>query len=170
MAKLHDLDFSDWNVMVQAFHNESDRGAAVLAGGFVENYLAVYLRSSIVDAEVADELFQPLGPLSSFSQRSAVARAFGFVSKSQYDDLAVIRRIRNHFAHHPLDSTFNTPAVAQLAAKLSQFQVATESSPKDDRLRNRWAYLFTCGMFCGIVFQLMERRKTNPKSSKEVNS
>ena len=37
MAKPMALEIWDWNKMIDAFHGESDRGAAVLAGGFVEN-------------------------------------------------------------------------------------------------------------------------------------
>ncbi|OIR18296.1 mannitol repressor protein [mine drainage metagenome] len=156
MAKPHQLDFFDWNKMIGDFHNESDRGAAVLAGSFVENYLAIYLRSFVVDVKIADELFQAVGPLSSFSQRIAVARAFGFLSKAQYDDLTAIRKIRNYFAHHPLGTSFDTPEVAQLVSKLSQLHTASDAEPKDIAQRNRHAYLFSCGMFCGGAYQHME--------------
>jgi hypothetical protein len=158
MAKPHDLSFWDWNTMLESFHNESDRGAAVLVGGFVENYLGIYLRSFVVDSKVANDLFQAVGPLSSFSQRIAVARAFGFISKKQYDDLTLIRKIRNHFAHHPLDASFSDPPIAQLATKLSELKTAIKSQPKDEAERNRRAYLFSCGMFCGGAYQTMKKR------------
>jgi hypothetical protein len=155
MAKPHNLDLWDWNSMVESFHNESDRGAAVLAGGFVENYLGIYLQSFVVDPKVASDLFQAVGPLSSFSQRIAIARAFGFISKKQYDDLTLIRKIRNHFAHYPLDASFSDLPVTQLATKLSEINTAIESHPKDEAERNRRAYLISCAMFCGITHQAM---------------
>lgn len=157
MAKPKNLSLWDWNVAVEGFHGESDRGAAVLAGGFVENYLAIFLRAYTVDAKVTSEIFDAMGPLSSFSQRTAVARAFGFMSKGQYEDLTLIRKIRNHFAHHPLDTSFATPEVQSLCLKLSQLSVADESSPRNEAEHNRRAFLFSCTMFCGQAHLKMEK-------------
>ncbi|MGH8510875.1 MAG: hypothetical protein ACREU8_05700 [Gammaproteobacteria bacterium] len=63
-----------------------------------------------MDPKVADDLFGAMGPLASFRQRIAVAYAFGFLSKEDYDNLNLVRRIRNHFAHHPLEASFDMPA------------------------------------------------------------
>ncbi len=156
--------------MIDSFHNESDRGAAVLVGGFVENYLAVYLRSLVVDAKVADELFQAVGPLSSFSQRIAVARAFGFISKGDYQDLTLIRKIRNHFAHHPLEASFGTTPVTQMASNLSEQQTASASQPKNLARHNRLAYLYSCAQVCGRFHLRMEKRAKRAKSAKEEES
>lgn len=128
MAKPHDLNLEDWNTMVPSFHGESDRGAAVLAGGFVDNYLAGYLRSKVVDQKVAEDLFQSFGPLSTFSQRIAIARAFGFISEVEYDNLTLIRKIRNLFAHHPFDTSFGTQAIASFAGNLSTWTMVDASS------------------------------------------
>ena len=165
MVKPHDLHLFDWNRMIDSFHKESDRGAAVLVGGFVENYLGVYLQSLVVDAKVAGDLFQAVGPLSSFSQRIAVARAFGFISKDDYDDLNVIRKIRNHFAHHPLAASFSESPVAQLATYLSEQKTASESHPKDGAERNKLAYLYSCAQVCGRLHLKMEKRE---KAAKEA--
>ena len=159
MAKPHELHLFDWNRMIDSFHKESDRGAAVLVGGFVENYLGVYLRSIVVDAKVADALFQAVGPLSSFSQRIAVARAFGFISEDDYDNLNLIRKIRNHFAHHPLGSSFSDSPVAQLATQLSYQETAPESRSKNAAERNKLAYLFSCAQVCGRLHTRMEQRE-----------
>ncbi len=119
MAKPRQLDLVKWNELVGVYHGESDRGAAILAGSFVEHALGLFLRSKTRDPKLADELFGALGPLSSFSQRTAIAYAFRFISKRRYRDLELIRRVRNHFAHHPLDATFAASEVGQLTAQLS---------------------------------------------------
>jgi len=165
MAKPHKLHLFDWNKIIDSFHEESDRGAAVLVGGFVENYLGVYLQSLVVDPKVADDLFQAVGPLSSFSQRIAVARAFGFISKGDYDDLNLIRRIRNHFAHHPLEVSFSASPVAQLATRLSEQETTSESHLKNLAERNKLAYLYSCAQVFGRLHLRMERRV---KAAKEA--
>ncbi|GAB3663803.1 MltR family transcriptional regulator [Ramlibacter alkalitolerans] len=146
-----ELELFQWNVMMDAFNRESDRGAAVLVAGFVENYLGSYLRSLVKDPQVAGDLFGAMGPLSSFSQRIAVAYAFGFITKEHYENLTLVRRIRNHFAHHPLDVSFATNEVAQLAKRLSSFQVAKDSHPRDDAEIYRRAYMFASAFFCGYA-------------------
>jgi hypothetical protein len=158
MAKPLDLKIWDWNSMVGPFHGESDRGAAVLAGGFVENFLGVYLKSYVVDEKVGRDVFDAMGPLSSFSQRTAMARAFGYITRRQYDDLTLIRQIRNHFAHHPLEATFVTPKVAALCEKLGEYATAKEESGEQPAVHhNRTAYLFSCITFCGQAHLRMEK-------------
>jgi hypothetical protein len=146
-----ELELFQWNVMMDAFNKESDRGAAVLVAGFVENYLGAYLRSLVKDSHIAGELFGAMGPLSSFSQRIAIAYAFDFITKQHYEDLTLVRRIRNHFAHHPMDVSFATNEVAQLAKRLSTFEVAKDSHPQDDAELYRRAYMFASAFFCGYA-------------------
>ncbi len=149
--------------MVGAFHEESDRGAAILAGSFAEHSLGLYLRFRIRDKKIADALFAPLGPLSSFSQRITIAYAFDLISTQQYRDFETIRRIRNHFAHHPLDSTFSTNEIRQLAVTLSMFNEITEQQYPDPSQRHRIAYLLTCGILCGRLLDTIEKTSEDPK-------
>jgi hypothetical protein len=166
MAKPRDVDLGHWNEMVGSFHDESDRGAAILAGSFAENALGHYLRFRMQDEKVANELFAPLGPLASFSQRIAIAYAFGLISKQRYDDFELIRKIRNHFAHHPMDAKFADTEVQQLAARLSMMETTTRDH-KESRpgYRARIAYLLTCGMSCGSLLDAIE--KAREKSAKK---
>src|SRR5205807_2976301 len=113
------------------------------------------------------ELFSSTGPLSSFSQRITVAYAFGFINKQYYDDLTCIRRIRNHFAHHPLETTFTTKEVSDLAQKLST--IGYDFGAKTPAEQNRNAYLFACGMLAvGADKKIQERKKSaaNPTEAK----
>jgi hypothetical protein len=162
MSKPLSLSHGDWNKMVGSFHTESDRGAAVLAGGYVEHALGSFLRALAAQPTVVDELFAPMGPLSSFSQRTAVAFAFGFITKSHYDDLTAIRRIRNHFAHHPLDATFETDKVALAVATLSTINLCDRSKSLTEREHNRIAYLLACGLFSGWAYQSILARQKSP--------
>lgn len=163
MAK-PELELWQWNEIVPSFHEESDRGAGVLAAGFVDEYLSVYLRWKMVNKKIGEELFAPLGPLSSFSQKIACAYAFGFIPKQYFDDLSAIRRIRNHFAHHPFDSSFGVKVVADSVAKLSTFNDVQDTWKKNPKLGNRHAYLFACGFVCGGFYQEMSKTigKKNP--------
>ena len=117
-----DTTLPDYQSMVESFQNESDRGAAVLAGSYVENHLGLYLRSKMIDPSVADQIFSPDGPLSTFSQRIYFAQAFGFLSKGQCADLHQIKKIRNYFAHHPKQASFNDAPVSDWVESLADIK------------------------------------------------
>lgn len=152
MALPKDLDINQLNDMVGAFHKESDRGAAILAGSFLEHYLGQFLRSKAVDEEVADKLFGSMGPLATFSQRIAIAYAFGFIDKQQCSDLELIRKIRNYFAHHPIEGTFEAPEVKGKVLSLSTYG----GSPSDYRAAHaRQVYVFACSALCARFWKTM---------------
>lgn len=114
-----DLNITDYHDVVEMFHSESDRGAAVLAASFVENYLAAYLRFFMIEDADVEALFGGFGPLSGFSQRIEAAYAFGFLTASSRQDLKYVRKIRNHFAHHPMDASFEASPVRDFVEHLS---------------------------------------------------
>jgi hypothetical protein len=141
----------EWNEMLDAADRETDRGAALLMSSFAETALGGFLLSKVSDDEVRGSLFGSNGPLSSFSQRIAVAYAFGFISREHFDNLTIVRRVRNHFAHHPFDATFASEEVAGLASRLSTVSMAQLSSPATPAALNRAAYMFACALFATSV-------------------
>jgi hypothetical protein len=163
MAKPKHLQLTDWNNLVDVYHDESDRGAAILAGSFLENALGLFLRSKARDPKIADQLFGSVGPLSSFSQRIAVAYAFSFIPEQQYLDLELIRKARNHFAHHPMDATFASPEVVQLASKLSTIDHCPETQYPEPRLRWRTVYLLGSGALAGWYVHQADSTQLTPQ-------
>ena len=166
MATPKKLDLDDWNKIVEPYHSESDRGAAILAGSFAEHALGQYLNSRIRDKKIAELLFTPLGPLSSFSQRITIAYAFDLISEGQYNDFDLIRRIRNHFAHYPLDTTFSTNEIQQLACKLSGFNMITDEEYPKAGARHRIGYLLTCGILSGTLLHTLSIQSFKGKANK----
>lgn len=149
---------ADYELMVALFKNESDRGAAVLAGSYVENHLGLYLRSRMVDHSVAKQMFSSEGPLSTFSQRISLAQAFGFLSKEQCADLHLIKKIRNHFAHHPKEASFNDKPVSDWVENLiaTRTKVAMPDGNRSTIGDARFRYLISAGMF--VAFTTMETK------------
>ncbi|MBI3918498.1 MAG: hypothetical protein HY322_16010 [Betaproteobacteria bacterium] len=135
------VGLGDWNEMVGLFHSETDRGAAILAGSFAEHALGTFLTHRVKDKNVAEKLFGPVGPLSSFSQRIAVAYAFDLISPTQYKDFESIRQARNHFAHHPLEASFGAPEVQKHTSRLAIFKDPSVLIHADPATEHRIAYL-----------------------------
>ena len=165
--KPHSLEISEYNLMVEQFRSESDRGAAVLAGSWVENVLGTYLEHNMVDQSKTHELFSSNGPLATFSQRISIGKAFGILSKNTADTLNYIREIRNHFAHHPLDASFDKSPVSEwvqhlmmlLEEQLNSYRGrnSCEGSSNETlalKYSRRDVYLLSCGLFS--TFSLSE--------------
>lgn len=91
--------------------NESDRGAVLIAGAYIDDLLRAILAHAMIDDE---QLVKPLlnGPLSAFATRLKLARAFGLIGPDMSHDIEVLREVRNHFAHARKSLDLNDPEVA----------------------------------------------------------
>jgi DNA-binding MltR family transcriptional regulator len=145
--------FTDYQLMMILFENESDRGAAVLAGSYVENHLGLYLKLKMKDPSLAERMFSSEGSLSTFSQRIDLAQAFGFLSREQCADLHLIKKIRNHFAHHPKEASFNDKLVSDWVANLiaTKTKVAMPDGTRSSLGDARFRYLISAGMFVALT-------------------
>jgi hypothetical protein len=168
--KPHDVDIGHYNNMVEQFHKETDRAAAVLAGCFLENYLAVFLKAFFVDYD--DAMFDGFGPLSSFAQRSSIAMATGLVDRGILEQLDAIRHIRNHFAHHPFDANFNDAVLAKYFDKLPSskdpsFNTKGDGKPLTDR---KWIYLLSIGLIVTNMNVAITRKRHEDSTAKQSSS
>nr|WP_314872112.1 hypothetical protein [uncultured Pseudomonas sp.] len=106
--------FSD---LIDEFHDESDRGCAVIAACVLEEMLSKLIKARIPDCG-SDELrnLAPPGRLS-----VAVANGFllGVLGERNRQEFLKIIKIRNFFAHKPLAGlTFDHHDVSHLCSKL----------------------------------------------------
>jgi DNA-binding MltR family transcriptional regulator len=83
------------------FYSESpDRGMAISLGAIVEDRLTVILKKIMrPEIKLANEIFQPTGPLGNFRTKISLVYLLGLVDKPFYEDLSTVNRIRNRFAH-----------------------------------------------------------------------
>ena len=109
--------------MVPAFpFAPGDRHAAIVCSAAIELALKRNIAGHLArDADLA-AVFEryPGAPLSSFAARTVMARALGIIDDAAAADLAVIRRVRNIFAHtvHPL--TFANKEMTGLVAEIAK--------------------------------------------------
>ncbi len=132
-----------YNKIVRLYKEESDRAAAVLAASFVDKCLIDGISSFLVDDPSVDELFERYGPLSTFSARIDIAFALGLITLQMKSDLTYIRKIRNHFAHHIDETSFNMAPAKDLCSNLSTAQgIPTEDGGVFKREQPRDQYIF----------------------------
>jgi len=108
--------FSDFR---KALTSESDRGCALFAAAYLDKSLSDLLYVSLVEnKKIEEDLFKSQGPLSTFSARIKFAYYLGKISPSERRDLDVIRAIRNDFAHHAEEMTFDIQSVRDRCTNL----------------------------------------------------
>jgi hypothetical protein len=94
----------------QAVQQEkSDRGAALVIGPITERILrgAVRLAFRIdTDEKLLKRLFGEHGALFNIDKISQIARAINLIGPETWNNLDIIRLIRNQFAHAPSDIDF----------------------------------------------------------------
>jgi DNA-binding MltR family transcriptional regulator len=95
------------------YDHSSERAMAIVLGAIVENHLTDLLRLLMRrERQLADELFNPTGPLGAFGTKIRIAYMFRIISPETYNDLKIINRIRNSFAHDLSISSFEDQQIA----------------------------------------------------------
>lgn len=146
------FDFHNVMTVVNEFKKESDRGAAVLAGSLIENYLAKYLKFNMVKDPKINELFDGFGPFSDLSKRIECAYAFDLISLDQKKILNLIKNTRNYFAHNPFDAAFDKPPVSNWCSAISirELLPKTAGPIEEDKSKdwdNKFRFLISIGIF-----------------------
>jgi len=79
---------------------ENDRALAIVGGTFLDTLLENILIEFLVDDEKeVGELLQYDGPMGTYSGRIRAAYCLGLLRKTARDDLRLVGKIRNKFAH-----------------------------------------------------------------------
>ena len=90
----------------------SDRDAAILGGSILEELLNRLLRKKLVQSPIFEDAIENSnGSLSTFSNKIQLSYLMGLISKKMYDNLTVIRKIRNKFAHEIVGSSFENEQI-----------------------------------------------------------
>ena len=107
--------------MDHEFHEQSDRIVAIVGAAYLDSTLDSLLRAAFIDArDEVDRLFRPDAPLGSNGSRCQLAYCLGLITCDQRDDLKIIAKIRNVFAHDFKALSFDTPQVRDFCASFQQ--------------------------------------------------
>lgn len=115
---------------------ESDRGCVLAAVAYLETELARLLQKVLIeDKKLFKELFEGSGPLATFFSKIELAYGLGHLSPFVRRDLHLIRKIRNIFAHHAGDITFDNEDIAARCAELYNDVFDDKLSPRKKFIR-----------------------------------
>ena len=108
---------NDWRGFAEELKKESPRAAVILGASFLDIKLRELIASFLIDNRVVDSLLGGIdggeAPLSTFSSRTKLAYCLGLLTKDEYDDLNMIRKIRNEFAHKLHNLSFDDQKVVE---------------------------------------------------------
>jgi len=111
-------------------HEEkNDRGLVIVGAAFLDTVLEHILISVLVDdpTEVA-ELLRYDQPLGTYGHRTRAAYCFGLINKTIRDDLRLVGKIRNRFAHE-LSVSFEDQQIAAWCVALKWHRNAYMTPP-----------------------------------------
>lgn len=123
------------NLFLKSSNNETDRGRALVVASLIEEMLEEILRNFLLENKETKSLFEAANaPLGTFSAQSLLCRSLGLISKEEFKDIDIIRRIRNEFAHNVMCS-FEQQKISDLAASLTFGMSYLDSLPKGHKSR-----------------------------------
>jgi hypothetical protein len=121
---------SKFEEMARQLENETDRGAALVGAAWLDATLESMLSQFLIDEPPkVDRLFSQNGPLSTFSARIDMTYCLGFYGPKTYHDLHLIREIRNDFAHHIEEATFNDQSIRDRCDSLRNIPPGLTTEP-----------------------------------------
>jgi DNA-binding MltR family transcriptional regulator len=115
-----DVDAGDLQDIVFEIRQTSDRTAAIVLGSLVERTVEQRVLAALPrhDDKTGKKLLSRDGPLSSFYAKNQLGYALGAFDETVLEQLEIIRRIRNVFAHSVLPIHFETAEIIDEVKKL----------------------------------------------------
>lgn len=106
------------NDVLAAFHtmfnerqSNDERTIAIIGATFLDQLLEnILINFMVEDEKEIKRLIGIDGALGTYSSRVTATYCFGLISKTVRDDLRIVGKIRNRFAHH-LEASFDTEPI-----------------------------------------------------------
>lgn len=148
---------------LNSFNEESDRGAALVAASMLDDRLHEILMAFLAEVPIKENLLSGFNaPLGTFAARTSVALALGLIQNNEYEEITIIRKIRNEYGHDWKPVSFETGVVAELCKKLPW------SGPKEFETRSNLRSRFNsvvCMLLTDLLWRvrLVEKEKRTTK-------
>ena len=114
MKEDHTVDLAHFFAELQ---RETDRGLPLVAGALIDEKLRDALESFLCPVKSTERLLnEPNSPLGTFSARIDACFALGLIDDFEYQEISLVRKVRNMFAHSKHGFSFHDEKVAGLCA------------------------------------------------------
>ena len=131
-----DPDFNALNRFNRLLSAHDERGLVLALAAFAEETLGRLLLVYLVDGKQAKDLVDGFNaPLGTFAARIKAAFAIGLLTKEQYEDLEVARKIRNLFAHDWEGVSLGQPEIKSMICQLHGYTIDQTVMTTEPRAR-----------------------------------
>lgn len=108
-----DKEVVDLSHFLNEYNKESDRGAVLIAASRLDEVLKGLLNAFLRKTKTAKELIDGFNaPLGTFSARINACHALGLIEEQEYNEINIIRKIRNQFGHQWKNVSFETQSIS----------------------------------------------------------
>ncbi len=130
-------DIQDFSRFTAELQRETDRGLALVGAALLDEKLTQTLRSFFCEEKSAESLLDDGdAPLGTFSSRTELCFALGLIDEFEYQEINLIRKVRNEFAHAKHGTTFQTEKIKSFCSNLKSHLPEGAGHPtKDPRFR-----------------------------------
>lgn len=136
------------------FNQESDRGAALSAAAVLEDRLEEVIKTFLRDCKSSLKLLDGFNaPIGTFSSKILLAHALGLIQDEEFQQIELLRKIRNKFAHTWEYLNFESNTIKSLVFTLPY--MGPSDIEKDCRNRPRQYFTF---WVAGILVNLLWRK------------
>lgn len=164
-------EYKDLADFLKEFNDESDRGAVLTAGSYLDERLGEIISAFLIESRDAAELIDGFNaPLGTFSSRIKAAFAMGLIQKNEYEELNTIRKIRNEFGHSWKGVSFESQNIKDLCKNLPWLGPAELESSSNERVRFNFAVAILLIDFMWRVRLVQQERRTLKKWSNAARS
>ena len=125
---------------LREFNRDSEKGAVLSAGAYLDQRLVEILNSFFVDSKESNELLLGFNaPIGTFSARIKATYSLGLIQQNEYEELNIIRKVRNEFAHSWKKVSFTDNKIKDLCGSLPW--VGPEELEESSEPRARFTFL-----------------------------
>lgn len=137
---------------VDKLKRETDRGLPLVGAALIDEKLLETLQAFFIDGSSSKKLLtEGNAPLGTFSSRIEACFALGLIDEFEYQEISLIRKVRNEFAHAKHGTTFQTEKIRGFCSGLKSDIPDDPDYPiKDPR------FIFTNAIVC-VVLRLYYR-------------
>lgn len=175
MAKKQDrkndyINFIKNTDLWEEIRTKDERVAAILGVAVIDVRLEKILRIFLIQETTGkneltevDKLFSFVdqGPLATIVNRARFAYCVGVISKDELEDIKILAEIRNIFAHHLFDCTFEQEDIKKLIYKLKIFTTFVKS-------QKFWSSREHFNIAISVIDNLLELREQNAQKREEL--
>ena len=91
---------NEYRLFSSYLEKESERGMVLMSLSFIDTQLHDTIKAFLVDGKESLKLLEGFNaPLGTLSSKASGAFALGLINASEFNDISILRKIRNEFAH-----------------------------------------------------------------------